>query len=268
MHPIEHLRYVARAEGADPAVVAREAGEALVQMARSEPGLVLPSAKALIDRHPTAAPVWWLAARMLREDDPVQAGRRAMEELDEDQTPARVADALPDGATVVVLGWPDVISEGLRMRGDVEVLVVESKGEGYQFARRLQDRDCQAELVVESGVGSAAMVADLVLLECLAAGPGGIVAVPGSLAAAAVAAHRRLPVWAVAGAGRVLPAELWDALTKRLDESGREPWDRNVDVVPAGLIDQVIDAQGAHPVAEGLASSTCPPAPELFRPVK
>lgn len=265
MHPIEHLRYVARATGADPAVIAAEAADALVQMARMQPAGLVPACRRLIERHVSAGPVWWLSARMLRDEDPVAAGRQSAQELNNDRTAVHLADALPDAATAAVVGWPDVTSEALRRRGDVEVLVVDWAGEGAQLVRRLRDRDNDAVLITESGVGAAAVVADVVLVEALAAGPAGVLAVPGSMAAAAVAAHQQVPVWAVAGVGRVLPGPLWDALLSRLDASGVEPWDRTAEVVPAALISRVIGPDGPRDTGEGLLDATCPAAPELFR---
>jgi hypothetical protein len=265
MHPIEHLRYVARATGADPALVAAEAAGALVDMARIQPAGLLPACRRLIERHVAAGPVWWLAARMLREDDPVAAGRRAAAELRDDPTSTRIVDSLPDGTTVVVVGWPDLTSDALRRRGDVEALVVDWASEGEQLVRRLRDHDGSAVLVPESGVGPASVVADLVMVEALAAGPAGVLAAPGSMAAAAVAAHQQVPVWAVTGVGRVLPAPLWDALLARLDESGIEPWDRSVEVVPSQLIQQVVGPDGLVESEVGLLQATCPPAPELYR---
>lgn len=265
MHPIEHLRYVARATGADPALVAVEAAEALVQMARIQPAGLVPACRRLIERHLSSGPVWWLSARMLRDEDPVRAGRQSAAELEQDATGVHLADALPDGATAVVIGWPDIASDALRRRGDVEVLVVDWESEGDQLVRRLQDRGSDAVLVSESGVGPAAVVADIVVVEAVAAGPAGILAVPGSMAAAAVATHQQVPVWAVTGVGRVLPAQLWDAMLNRLDESGVEPWDRSVEVVPAALISQVIGPDGPAETQIGLAGTTCPAAPELFR---
>lgn len=265
MHPIEHLRYVARSTGADPAVVAAEAAQALVEMARVQPAGLVPACRRLIERHLSSGPVWWLSARMLREDDPVAAGRSAAAELETDPTSDCLADALPDSATVVVVGWPDLTSESLRRRGDVEVLVVDWASEGEHLARRLRERGTEASLVAESGAGPAAAVADVVVLEALAAGPTGILAVPGSMAAAAVATHQQVPVWAVTGVGRVLPGPLWDALLARLDETGIEPWDRSVEMVPASLIGQVIGPDGPVETGEGLQKATCPAAPELFR---
>jgi hypothetical protein len=266
MHPIEHLRYIARATGADPGLIAREAADSLVEIARGQPAGLLPACRRLIDRHVAAGPVWWLSARMLREADPAVAGRRAADELDADATSSVLADLLDDGATAVVVGWPDIAAEALRRRGDVEVLAVEWSGEAEQLARRLRSRGSSVSVVPESGAATAAAVADAVVLEATAAGPAGILALPGSLAVAAVAARRQVPVVAVAGVGRVLPAELWDALLERLDASGVEPWERNVEVVPADLLSAVAGPEKVAAAPEGLGASTCPAAPELFRP--
>jgi hypothetical protein len=265
MHPIEHLRYVARAGGADPAVLAMEAAEALVQMARVQPAGLLPACRRLIERHVLAGPVWWLSARMLRAEDPLDAGRRAVAELENDATASRLADALPDDATVLVVGWPDAAVDALRRRGDAEILVVEHRSEGAQLVRRLEERDFAVQLVPEAGAAAAAVVADLVLVEAVAAGPGGLLAVPGSLAAAAVAAHHGVAVWGVAAVGRILPGPLWDSLLARLDESSEEPWERGAEVVPPELLSQVVGPEGPTDTAEALSASTCPAVAELFR---
>ena len=57
IHPIEHRRYVARATGADPALVTREAASALAEMCRSQPAGLLPACRRLIERHIAAAPL-------------------------------------------------------------------------------------------------------------------------------------------------------------------------------------------------------------------
>jgi len=144
--------------------------------------------------------------------------------------------------------------------------VVDSSGEGSSLVRRLVERGSDAQLVADPGVGPAAGVADLVLVEAHAAGPGGLLAASGSLAASAVAASRHIPVWGVTGVARVLPAGLWGAVLSRLDESGEEPWERSVELVPADLLTQVVSTLGATEVGPGLAASTCPDAAELFRP--
>jgi len=98
----------------------------------------------------------------------------------------------------------------------------------------------------------------------LAAGPTGLLAAPGSHAAAAVAARAGVAVWGVVPVGRVLPERLWRAVLERFDADG-EPWERDGELVPADLLARVVGPQGELDPAEGLAAATCPAALELFR---
>ncbi|HWG72720.1 MAG TPA: hypothetical protein VG184_01565 [Acidimicrobiales bacterium] len=264
MHPIERLRYVARAEGADPSLVAVEAASALASIARSDPAGLVPACRRLISRHLSAGPVWWLSARVLGAPDPVEAARAAAAELEDDATDRHLAAVLPDDGTALVIGWPEVAASALRRRADVELLVAEGGGEGAALARRLSGAGNDVAVVADAGVGAAAVVVDIVVLEAHAAGPTGLLCTPGSHAAAAVAARSGAAVWAVAGTGRVLPSRLWEALLERFDAGG-EPWERDSEVVPVDLLDALVGPGGPVEVAEGLASATCPAAPELFR---
>lgn len=267
MHPVERLRYVAQAGGIDPTLVAREAAYALAQVAETdEPGLV-PACRRLIDRHLTAGPLWWLSARILADAEPANAAVLAADELDEDPTDRRLARDLPDDAVVLIVGWPDLAGAALRRRGDLEVLVVDADGEGSSLGRRLRDAGNEVSLVPDLGVGAAATVADLVVIEAHAAGPSGILANRGSHAAAAVALGAGVPVWAVAGVGRVLPGPMWDALLARIDDEEQdEPWDRPVELVPVALIGSIVGADGLSPGVTALSAPTCPLSPELLRP--
>lgn len=265
MHPIERLRYVAGAHGADPGLVAREAAGALADMAMIEPAGLVPACRRLIERHVTSAPVWWLSARALGATDASHAARAAARELDADPTEDLLARLLPDDATIVIVGWPDIVAGALRGRGDAEVLVVDSAGDGAALARRLADSGHDVAVVPSSGVAPASAVASLVLLEAWAAGPDGILAAPGSHAAAAVASVAGVPVWAVAGVGRVLPGRLWEALLTRFDGMGTEPWAREAELVPARLLSLAVTPDGQVDVTEGLGHATCGVAPELLR---
>jgi hypothetical protein len=266
MHPIEHLRYVARATGADPRMLVRETASALAGVIAVEPAGLVPACRRLVERHLTVGPVWWLSARVLTAPDPVAAAWAAGAEIDDDPTATILGSNLPDDVTLTVIGWPELVAGGLRRRGDVEVLVAEASGEGSILVRRLDESGTSAVQVPDAGVAAAVVVSDLVVLEATAAGPSGILATVGSHGAAAVAAHRGVPVWAVAGVGRVLPGRLWDGLLQRLDQGPAEPWDRAVELVPASLLRAVVGPGGLVTTEEGLAQATCPVAPELFRP--
>lgn len=266
MHPIERLRHVARATGADPSLLAREAAGALVSFHDDPAGLVT-ACRRLIDRHVEVGPLWWLAARVLVADDISAEAWASSRLLDEDDTPRQLAADLPPDTTVVVMGWPDVAASALALRGDLEILVVDTGGYGRAFSSRLAALDVSAVEVPEGGVGPAVAEAGLVLLEATALGPTGLVAPTGSYAAAAVARHAGVPIWAVAGVGRVLPGRLWEALTGRLANGRDEAWDRSVEVVPADVVDMVTGPQATEPFADACRRADCPATPELLRAV-
>ena len=268
MHPIEHLRHVARSAGASGALVAVDAAGALAEMASVDTAGLVPACRRLVEAHLVSGPVWWLCARVLAADDPAGEARRSARLLGDDDTYRMLVDALPEGATAVVVGWPDVAGEALHARGDVEALVVDEdrSSDGYALVQRLLREGSEAALVPAGGVGAAAAVAELAVVEALAAGPSGVLAVPGSLAAAAVAAQAGRPVWAVVATGRVLPSRLWDALLARFDGTGVEPWERDAELVPAGLLSAAVGPAGAVEVTAALGNATCPAAPELLRP--
>jgi hypothetical protein len=210
--------------------------------------------------------MWWLAARVLGA--PVDASHEAWtaaEDLEDDTTPDVLVDALPDDATVAVLGWPEQAGAALRRRGDAVVYVVDAAGEGHQFARRLRGSGVECELVPESGLGAAVADADLLLLEAMALGPSGFVAIAGSRAAAATARHAAVPVWVAAGVGRVLPTRLWDALAARLDAV--EPWLAPDEVVPLDLADRVAGPTSLQAPEDAVRRADCPVAPELLKEI-
>ncbi|MGH9223753.1 MAG: hypothetical protein ACRD2W_08185, partial [Acidimicrobiales bacterium] len=209
-------------------------------------------------------PVWWVAARVLAAADPAREARQAGNDLARDGTASVLADALPNDATVVALGWAEQIAEGLLRRGDVEALIVDCLDEGADLAGWLRRSGSDAEIVPESGSAAAVAASDLVLLEAVALGPTGLVATAGSAAAAAVARQLHVPVWVVAGEGRVLPESLWTALSARLAD--RTPaWDQAEEIVPLNWANFVVGPTGVVSPDDAVASrsAACPPAPEL-----
>jgi hypothetical protein len=246
-------------------MLVRETAGALAALGFDPPGLVT-ACRRILDRHPTSGPIWWLAARVLTAADPRDEAWAASDDLAADRTAAELALAMPDDAAVCVLGWPELTGEALPRRGDLEVLVVDALGEGSGLVRRLVHSDVDALDIPMTGLGAAAADADLVVLEASAVGPEGFVAVAGSRSAAAVAHHAGVPVWLVAGVGRLLPARMWDALVSRLDAAG-DPWDADDEVVPLDLVTQVVGPRGPESVLDALRHTDCPVAPELFRSV-
>ncbi len=125
MHPIERLRYVARAGWGAPDVLAAEAAWALADLALHEAPAVLPACRRLLDRHPGCGPMWWVAARIVTAGDPVAEGEHCADALECDQTDELLDEALPAGARVVRRGGlGDVAS------ADIVVIQVDAFGAG------------------------------------------------------------------------------------------------------------------------------------------
>src|SRR4051812_38127997 len=155
MHPIERLRYVARASGADPSILVRETAGALAAVAADDPVGLVPACRRLIERHITTGPMWGLTARVLTAPDPSAEAWIAADEIDRAPTADFITRELPDEATLATVGWPGLAAAGLRRRGDVEVLVIDSAGDGSAFVRRLESAGVDAVDVAESGLGAA-----------------------------------------------------------------------------------------------------------------
>ena len=264
MHPIERLRYVARASDADQRVLARETATALRGL-RLEPSGLVTACRRIVERHPTSGPLWWLCARVLTAAEPFEESWCAVEMIENDRTADALVEHLPEDATVCVVGWPDLVAEAIVRRGDVCVLAADVGG-GVGFARRLQRSDVEAEIVPSAGIGAAAAASDLVLVEACAVGADGALAPIGSRAAASSAYCAEVPVWLVAGIGRRLPAPMWQHMLDLLAEAG-DPWELEEEVVPLGLVSHVAGPSGLADAPGDVEIPECPVAHELLRPV-
>lgn len=262
MHPIERLRYVARAGGADHGALAEETARALAGFTDDPSGLVT-ACRRIVDRHPTSGPMWWLASKVLAANDPRAESIRCVTTLQDDPTAAALAYELPDDITVCAVGWPEQIGEALVRRGDVRSLIVDSLGEGAGLVRRLEQVDSETDEVPPANASGAVKWSNIVLLEASAVGPDAFVAVAGSHAAAAVAAGTDAEVWLVAGEGRLLPERLWTELVDRHDQAG-EPWELDEDIVPLALVDAVIGPRGRESIDAMLRRTDAPVVPELL----
>jgi hypothetical protein len=262
VHPIERLRYVARASGADQALMVRETSSALAAF-RGDPAGLVTACRRIVSRQPASGPLWWLCARTLTAGDPMVEAWKAADEIEADPTARELAHALADDLSVVVLGWPELIGEALARRGDLEVLVIDTLNEGSGLVRRLLQGDADALDIPLAGLGAAVAESGLVLLEASAVGPDGFVSVAGSRAAAAVAHHAGIPVWLVAGVGRFLPGRMWGSVVQRLTVG--DPWDADDEIVPLDLVDRVVGPNGPQAVPDALRRTDCPVAAELLK---
>lgn len=263
MHPIERLRYVARAGGVDHGMLAEETARALAGFVDDPSGLVT-ACRRIVDRHPTSGPMWWLAARVLATNDPRAEAFRCVSTLQDDPTAAALAYELPDEITVTVVGWPEQVGSALIRRGDLRALVVDALGEGAGLVRRLEHADTPAEEVPPANVAGAVRWSNLVLLEASVVGPDSFVGVAGSHAAAAVARDTDAEVWLVVGEGRLVPQRIWESVVDRLDQAG-EPWELDEEPVPLSLVDRVVGPKGAESPEAMLRRTDTPVVPELLK---
>ena len=257
---MEHLRYVARAGDLSQDVLVRETASALGALA-SDPLELVTVCRRILDKYPVAGALWSMAARVCASSQPYRAARDFVAELRADATADHAADALPDGASMCLLGWPDLAAEGLDRRSDVTVRIIDAYGEGAGLARRLAGEGCDVTDVPLAGLAAACSTADVVLIEAAAAGPGAVIAASGSHAAASVGYTSSVQVWCVISAGRALPQQFFEAAASTVTD---DPWECDEEIVPLGLFSHVVGPDGLAPAC-GWERADCPLAAELLR---
>jgi hypothetical protein len=219
LHPIEHLRYVARSGGVPAAMLVEETAEAVLGLSSRfghvDSAELLVACRRILSRRPVSGPLWWMAGRVVTAADVRREVAELLRELAADRTAVELEAALPHGATVTVVGWSIQAAQGLLRRGDVSVLALDALGEGAELARQLGLRGIVATRVAPEAVAAAVAASDAVLVEASIAGPGEALCVTGSVPAAAVARHLGVPVWLVAGVGYRVPQALYAAAIGR-----------------------------------------------------
>src|SRR6185503_10258768 len=113
--------------------------------------------------------LWWLCARLLTSSEPSRLAWQIADEVASDPTARVIAAALPDGATVVTIGWPAVAGAALMRRGDARVLCADSRHEASAFVRMLERADIACDPIATESLARAVGAADLVLIEGIAA---------------------------------------------------------------------------------------------------
>ena len=271
MHPIEHLRYVARAHGANPASLVEETAHALGSL-RFDPSGIVVACRRIVQRHPFTGALWWLCANVTTSSEPFDAVWKLADEIRSDRTGSELAAALPDDAVVATIGAPSVIGDGLIRRGDIRVLALDSGHTATSFVRRLERHDVDYEPVDAGAAGAVSRDADIVLIEALAVDSDRVIAPIGSSTIAAAAHAWGTPVWLVAGTGRRLPPLMIDAMVANVaaltdpDEEGSiDPWELDVEVIPTSMITDVVGPHGRVPMGPPAIVSECPMAHELLR---
>lgn len=153
MHPIERLRFVARAGWGGPAELGVEAAYALAELAEEEPPALLPACRRLLERNPACGPLWWVAARLLCAGDPMAEAARCAEALEDDPTEEQLHAALSGRRAVRHGGVAEAASADVVLVATSAVgpggMVVDGDDEGILEAART----VEAEIWALSGVG-------------------------------------------------------------------------------------------------------------------
>ena len=267
MHPIEHLRYVARAHGVDPSALVEETAHALGSLHFDPSGLVV-ACRRIVERHPFTGPLWWLCANVSTSAEPFEAVWESADEMRSDRTGQELAAALSDEADVVTIGDPISIVGGLARRGDVRVLALDVDHSATSFVRRLERYDVDYEPVDAGVAGAATRAADVVLVEAFALDADRVIVPSGSSTIAAAASAWDTPVWLVAGVGRRLPTAFVEAMKTEYVALAAEqdPWTLDVEILPTRLVSHVVGPHGLMPMGPPAARPECPMAAELLKP--
>ncbi|HXY42660.1 MAG TPA: hypothetical protein VEH29_00590 [Acidimicrobiales bacterium] len=277
MHPIERLRWIARAEDEPAASLASEAAWTLGELAQQEPTALLTACRRLLDRHPACGPLWWVSARLAAADDPLEAGRQSAAELCTDHTSDRIARALRSSFTasdVVVLTDPvelslpafessqpyalRVIGSSSAWRRSMRALSAAAGSElsGWSPGEEHEALEGAAVLLVEALAAAAAAEAAGASAGGRVAGRGGVLVSTGTAVTVKTARNMGIPAWAVIGVGRALPERLFDAAAERAGE--------RADLLGLDDFSLAIGPDLTAGAAEVAAQVTCPPGPELL----
>jgi hypothetical protein len=254
---MERLRHVARSGDIDPAVVVAETADALTRLGPA-PSELVPLCRNLVERNPTCGPLWWLCAHLLANPDSLGSAWQLADEVERDATPARLAERLPDGATVMTVGYPAITASALRRCGNVSVLAVLAGDEGVRLVRAMDRAGVEVEPITPESMLTACERADLVLLEADGCSTEDIVASMGSGLAAVAASAAGAPVWLVAGVGRRLPAAFVEAIGCGL---GAEH-----ETFSTGCVSKVAGPEGVAHMSHAALAPECPAVPELLPP--
>lgn len=226
--------------------LACEAAYALADFAY-DPMELLTACKRLVERRPACGPLVWVCARILSGSDPVTEAYDCVAALRRDRTAEELTNLIPSEASVMVVGLSEASREAAQWRPDVDVTV----------DAPLHPQDHPVAWLDRS--------VDLVILEADVVSDGEALLREGANTAAEAAQQMKIPVWLVAGLGRVLLDQMWLGARDLAVRAGRERRGyREAEVVSLDCVDTVVGPSGPHPTSELRFRRECPIVPELF----
>ncbi|MBK5289434.1 MAG: hypothetical protein JJE46_13320, partial [Acidimicrobiia bacterium] len=179
-----------------------------------------------------------------------------------DPTGARLAGSLPfpHDSPVAVVGWPDVVRDGLAERIDLELLAVRSGRSDAQLSRRLR-ASVQSVRVIDESELLVLEPTHLVVVP-MVCGAGRVLVAPGTEELVDAARSVGSKIWLVVPRGYALPERMLEAL-----ERATELADDDVPYAecPPRTFDMVVGPDGLEGIGVLDRRADCPPAPELLR---
>jgi hypothetical protein len=258
VHPIEHLRYLARTDSADAAGLVAETATALGALRGEHANLVV-AARRIVERHPSVGPLWWLCAHLLVSDDARELAWDLADEVSADPTSALLAAELPIAAHVLTGGFHPTIGAAGAERPDVAITCLALTDGARRVASRIARFGPEIDLIGASELADAAAAADVVLVMLTAGSAELALTTPDAAATARAGAAAGTPVWLVAPLGTCLPRRYVEAIAEGAG-------DLVADVDPA-LAERLIGPLGTCADVATALGPTAPIAPELLRAI-
>ena len=227
-------------------VPVQEVAAMLAELAEDSPTSLLHACRRLIEHFPASGQLWWLSARALSAPETVEGIWEAADELVQDPTPAALAKAVPEGASVSLLRPSShAIVQALRPRKQA---AGRPNARPNPNARKANDAEKRSR-----GTGH-----QLVVVPALAAGPDALLV--HDAAAHQLVAHARSgrALWAVLPKGVVLPGPLWEELLRRASAAGGTQ-----EVAPEAFA-TFVGPGGLTTASDLLSAPECPPVAELL----
>ncbi len=195
-------------------MLVREAASAL-NVFQNEPQALLVGTKSLLTSQPGVGPLWWMCSHLLAASDTRAGFEKIESEIQADRTWEVLADAIPTEETVLISGWPETVLKALGTRPDVNVLVLDAEGTGYDVVRQLHRQNVEAVVVEAAHLAGAVEAAGVVIVEPGAVDDQLALTGLGGLSLAAVASVCTVPCWLVAAVGRRLPQQYFNKIVER-----------------------------------------------------
>jgi len=230
---------------------------------RLDAALLTDAALALVRAQPAMASICRLGAAVLAaaSGQPRAASvAAAVATFDEQSTAdaaavvSRAVALLPDGGRVLTLSASSLVerallaAQGAGRRLGVVCLESRPRREGAALAARLADAGLPTELWIDAAAARCLAAAQVVLVGADTVAPAGLVHKLGTLGLAIAARHEGVPVYALAGASKLLPRLVAGALTQRRPASELARGARRnlrvanyyYDLTPLALLDGVV----------------------------